>query len=261
VIHIGTSGFSYEDWVGLFYPEGLAKKDWLAFYAQEFDAVEVNASYYRVPDARTLEAMAAKTPTGFRFTIKAHGSMTHTRDADDAIYRAFKNALVPWRERGELGCVLAQFPASFQRSDASMGYLVELRDRLGDLPLVIEVRHRSWIGPAFFEHLRRAGLGYCCVDQPRFRSLVPPVAEATAKPAYVRLHGRNAAKWWHHEHAWERYDYGYSTQELAPWADRVRELEDKVGTVYVFSNNHWQGQAIDTARQLRLLLEDTGPSA
>jgi len=87
------------------------------------------------------------------------------------------------------------------------------------------------------------------------------VTEATAIPAYVRLHGRNAAKWWQHEHAWERYNYRYSIEELTPWARRVRDLEDEVGTVYVFANNHWQGQAVDTARQLKLLLEETVPSS
>ncbi len=87
------------------------------------------------------------------------------------------------------------------------------------------------------------------------------MAEATAPPGYVRFHGRNAAKWWRHEQAWERYDYRYSTQELVPWAARARELEREVGTVYLFANNHWQGQAVDTARQLRMLLEDVASLA
>jgi len=261
VIRIGTSGFSYDDWVGPFYPAGLAKSDWLRFYARTFDTLELNASYYRMPDARTLEAMSAKAPEGFQFTLKAHGSMTHARDADQTSYRAFVVALAPWRERDQLGCILAQFPPTFQHSEANLAYLKGLRERFGELPLAVEIRDRSWIRPSFFEALRQAHLGYCCVDQPRFRSLVPPLAEVTASPAYVRLHGRNAAKWWWHEHAWERYDYSYSAQELAPWARRVRELEHEAGTVYVFANNHWQGQAVDTARQLRLLLEENPPAA
>ncbi|MGI6380456.1 MAG: DUF72 domain-containing protein [Anaerolineae bacterium] len=261
MIYIGTSGFSYDDWVGPVYPAALAKSDWLAYYAREFNAVELNASYYRMPDARTLEAMAAKTSPGFRFTLKAHQSMTHSRDADAAAYAAFVQALAPWREREQLGAVLAQFPPSFAQSEANMGYLETLGERFGDLPLVVEVRHRSWIEPAFFERLRQVGLGYCCVDQPRFRNLVPPLAEATASPGYVRFHGRNAQKWWRHEQAWERYDYRYSRQELQPWAQRAGELEQEVGTAYLFANNHWQGQAVDTARQLRMLLEgDRMPS-
>lgn len=261
MIHIGTSGFSYDDWVGPVYPEGLAKSDWLNYYAREFDTVELNASYYRMPDARTLEAMAAKTSPGFRFTLKAHQSMTHSRDADEASYRAFVQALAPWRERDQLGCILAQFPASFVQIDANWAFLETLRERLGNVPVVVEVRHRSWIEPGFFQRLREIGLGYCCVDQPRFRNLVPPVAEVTAPPGYVRFHGRNAAKWWRHEQAWERYDYRYSAQELVPWAARARELEREVGTVYLFANNHWQGQAVDTARQLRMLLEDVASLA
>jgi uncharacterized protein YecE (DUF72 family) len=98
-------------------------------------------------------------------------------------------------------------------------------------------------------------LGFCCVDEPRLKGLLPPTAEATAPGAYVRFHGRNAAKWWQHEQAYERYDYTYSKAELEEWTPQIRKLNDLAEVTFVFANNHYRAQGIETARQLKLLLE------
>jgi uncharacterized protein YecE (DUF72 family) len=98
-------------------------------------------------------------------------------------------------------------------------------------------------------------MGFCCVDEPRLRNLMPPVAEVTSNVGYVRFHGRNAAKWWRHEHAYERYDYTYSPEELSEWVPRIKDLDAGAEKTFVFANNHWQAQAVNTIRQLRLLLD------
>ena len=260
MIRIGTSGFSYKDWEGPFYPSGLPARDKLSYYAREFDTVEVDSSYYGIPKASTLAAMAAKTPPGFLFCLKAFQGMTHAREDNAAVFGRFIDALTPWIEQERLGCVLAQFPSSFRNTPGNRDYLRQLAERMGAIPTVVEFRHRDWITHTTFDLLRSLELGFCCVDQPRFANLVPPVAVATSAIGYVRFHGRNAAKWWRHEHAWERYDYTYARDELVPWAPKIQRLAETTRVTFVYANNHWVGQAIDTARQLRLLLGFDAPA-
>jgi len=254
-ILIGTSGFSYKDWVGPVYPADLPRADWLRFYAREFSTCELNFSYYRIPDARTLERMAEKVPQGFLFALKAFRGITHKREEPEAQIAKFVQALLPLQEAAKFACVLAQFPYSFHAGDENLAYLHRLRDGFGDLPVVVEFRGRDWITDHTLETLRALNFGFCCVDQPRLSGLVPPVAVATSPLAYVRFHGRNAAKWWRHDEAWERYDYAYSDDELREWLPKIRQLDEEAALTLVYMNNHWQGQAVGTARQLRLLLE------
>jgi uncharacterized protein YecE (DUF72 family) len=205
--------------------------------------------------------MAARTPAHFLFTLKANREMTHERENTEAAFSQFTAALVPLIQAEKLGCILVQFPWGFKNTPDNRDYLKLCRDRLVDpragtmLPAVVEFRNREWITGEAFELLRNLDLGYCCVDQPRFRSLIPPIARATSRVAYVRFHGRNAAKWWKHDEAWERYDYTYSEEELQDWVPKIEELDAEAQDTYIFANNHWQGQAVDTARQLRMLLE------
>jgi uncharacterized protein YecE (DUF72 family) len=254
MIRVGTSGFSYRDWEGPFYPEGLPDRDKLAFYAQEFDTVEINYSFYQEPTAQTLEALAAKTPPGFLFSIKAHREMTHERENGEAVAVRFREALAPWIERDCLACILLQFPHSFHCTPEHLDVIRSLRDRLEGLPTVVEFRHVCWVSGRVFQLLRQLDLGICCVDQPRLTSLLPPFGVATSDIAYLRFHGRNAAKWWDHDEAWERYDYSYSREELEPWAAKAREMAANTRLTLLYANNHWVGQAVDTARQLKLLL-------
>lgn len=257
MIHIGTSGFSYKDWIGHYYPEGTASKDMLAFYAREFATCELNFTYYRQPDPKTLARMADKVPPGFIFTVKAYREMTHEREkASAAEFSTFAQGLQPLIEAGKFGCVLLQFPWAFKPSAENRAYLEACRERLGDLPAAVEFRNVAWIKDETFALLRSLELGFCCVDQPQLKGLLPPVAESTASVAYVRFHGRNAAKWWQHDEAWERYNYSYSREELQEWLPKIEKLNRAAETTYIFTNNHYQGQAVDTARQLKLLLED-----
>ena len=259
-ILVGTSGFSYKDWVGPVYPEGLPKQEWLSFYADEFSACELNFSYYRIPDSRTLDRMAAKVPEGFLFSIKAFRGITHEREDPDPLIEQFKVALTPLLNAGKFACVLAQFPHSFHANEDNREYLHRVREGFVDLPVVVEFRSRDWISERTFDELRALNFGFCCVDQPRIRNLVPPVAVATGPVAYVRFHGRNRAKWWKHDEAWERYDYTYSDEELLEWVPKIQQLDEEAALTLVYMNNHWQGQAVGTARQLRMLMEGTNDS-
>ena len=254
MLRIGTSGYSYPDWKGIYYPPSLKQTDMLTFYAEEFDAVEINYTFYRMPLARTLAAMGQRVPEGFRFTLKANQVLTHARTLEPTLFEDFCHALTPLQEQGKLGCVLAQFPTSFHNNDQNRSYLHYLREYMGNIPTVVEFRHRSWAKDAVFQWLNQIGLGFCCVDQPQFAVLMPAIALATAPIAYVRFHGRNAAQWWQHEQIHERYDYSYTEAELREWLPKLQTLERQAEQVYVFANNCYKSQSIDTARQIKALM-------
>lgn len=264
MLRVGTSGYSYTDWKGEFYPANLKQAGMLPFYAQEFNAVEINYTYYRMPSARTLTAMAAKVPPGFQFTLKLNRQITHDRPSDHgpdpALCQEFCQTLKPLQDQGKLGCVLAQFPTAFHNTEENCAYLENLRDLLGQIPTVVEFRHRSWVDQSVFDWLRQLQLGFCCVDQPSFEVLIPPIAVATAPVAYVRFHGRNAAKWWQHEQAYQRYDYSYSDMELREWVPKLQQLQQQAQQVYIFANNCYKSQSVTTARQLKALMGIATPT-
>jgi len=253
LITIGTSGFDYEDWRGHFYPQRLARKEFLAYYATHFDSLELNFSYYRMPQERQLASMVARTDGKVEFAIKAHRSMTHERIATTAEIDAFKQALSPLRQAGKLGAVLAQFPYSFHQTQENREYLKRLADAVGP-PLVVELRQSDWASDPIVNWLRRIEVGYCCVDEPRLDGLMPPLSAATGAPGYVRFHGRNAAKWFEHDRPEERYDYRYPAAELEEWVPKIRRLDEQLDKVLVFFNNHFQGKAVDAAKLLERLL-------
>lgn len=258
MILIGTGGYAYEDWRGVFYPPDLPAREMLAFYAREFSFTEVNSTYYRLPNRFMLYHMAEKTPEGFGFFLKAYRTMTHERQEEAADFSAFRAALSPLLEGGRLLGVLAQFPTSFRATEANREYLRRFRSRLDGVPVAVEFRHREWITPETFQLLKEEGLAYVVVDEPAFKDLVPPVQWVTAPFSYVRFHGRNYKKWWHHAERSERYDYLYSREELAEWVPRLQELANRTEKVYVSMNNHRRGQAVINARMLRELLREMG---
>ncbi len=258
MIHIGTSGYSFDDWVGYFYPEGTDRREFLSYYARHFDCVEVNYTFYRMPNARTLSAMSDKTGPQFQFVVKANSEMTHERTGDPDTFEQFVAALDPLREQRKFGCMLAQFPNSFRLNQENVDYLKLFRRLTRGVPVVIEFRNREWIVDEMFEFLREVDFGFCCVDQPRFSSLVPPIAQVTSSIAYVRFHGRNYDKWWEHDEAWERYDYLYSEEELSEWVPKVNSLAQQAQDTYLFFNNHYHAQAVQNAMQFAEMLEDAG---
>lgn len=250
MIYVGTSGFQYEDWLGTYYPLGMDKSDMLAYYAKEFNTLEINFTYYRMPSAKSLFLMAKKVPDRFLFCVKATQEMTHARVRDPKLFEQFNQALMPLREANKFGSILAQFPSSFHAGVESKEYLEWFREQIGELPVVVEFRSKEWLTEETFELLRSNRFGFCSVDEPYF----PRVAKVTGDTAYVRFHGRNYAKWWKHDQAYERYDYTYKEQELREWTPKIEEMDHAAERTFVFANNHYRAQGIETARQMKLLL-------
>ncbi len=257
MVLVGTSGFSYRDWKGPVYPKGLRESEMLAFYSERFRALELNFSYYALPKAATSRSLLERSAGRVEFVVKAHRSMTHTRDAAGADYEAFLRGVEPLAEAGRLGGCLLQFPHAFRRSRPNARYLLEVCRKLAPLELVVEFRNASWAATETYDFLRSHGLGYCSVDEPRLEGLMPAEAVVTSPVGYVRFHGRNREKWWRHKEAYERYDYLYSEEELTEWVPKLRRMEAEAERVYAFFNNHYAGQAVANARMLEALLAES----
>lgn len=255
MIRIGTSGFKFDDWKGTFYPAGLAANRWLEYYAERFDALEVNASYYRLIHPATFFQMAMKVPEGFEFTVKAYRTLTHEiGEQSSADLEQFIASVQPLVEARKFGCILAQFPSRFHYSPEAEGYVGEFAEAFGEMPLVVEFRHRSWARDEVFDFLRRREIGYCAVDEPQFSSLMPPTTVATSRIGYVRFHGRNYQDWWSSGDK-KRYDYLYTQDELKEWVPKLERLDDATDKVYVFMNNCYAGKAAVNAGQMKNLLQ------
>jgi len=195
-IRIGTCGYSYDDWKGVFYPEKTPKGKFLEYYAEHFDTVELNATFYQLPALKTLEGMVKRTPEGFSFVIKAHQALTHARQDAEKVLPLFREALKPFSNSGKLGGVLLQFPYSFKPSLEASAHVEKMKAGLGEAGIVVEFRHRAWFTSQTLEWLKSRELSLCCVDEPQLPGLPLPSAEVTGPVGYVRFHGRNAEAWW-----------------------------------------------------------------
>ncbi|MBI2184996.1 MAG: DUF72 domain-containing protein [Thaumarchaeota archaeon] len=252
-IRVGTSGYSYQDWKGAFYPQNLASKDFLKHYSNFFDCVEIDSTYYRIPSLFLIDALTKKVPSSFRFTVKTPSTFTHTRDKFLETLEPFRKATAPMIRKGMLACYLAQFPSSFPYSKDSLAHIADIANNL-DAPLCVEFRKRDWQKDEVYEFLREKRTGFANVDTPRFKTLPVPSAVATSEIGYVRFHGRNVAKWWRHEQTYERYDYVYTTEELQEWIPRIKQIQEKTKVTYILFNNHFRAKAIDSANNMKKLL-------
>lgn len=252
-IRVGTSGYSFDDWYGAFYPPKLAKDQMLEFYARHFDTVEINMTYYRIPSPKVFEGMLKRTGEGFEFMVKTHESFTHKRDLLSQETPKYLAAIQPLAESGRLRGLLAQFPWSFVRTPKNVDHIKACRDLLKDYNLFIEFRHSSWVRQEIFDLLRSLGAGYVSADEPQLENMLPPVGVATIPVGYVRFHGRNADKWYSGSGS-DRYDYLYSEPELREWIHKIDLLRAETKTVYLFFNNCHQGQAVTNARQILEML-------
>ena len=254
---IGPSGWSYPDWYGIVYPSSRPRSFRpLAFIAQMFNAVEVNSSFYAIPQATTTASWPPQVGESFRFAFKLPRDFTHesVRDPDPQMVERFKVALRPVRESGKLGPVLFQFPWSFHFTPTAAERLSRLTDAFAEYDRSIEVRHTSWLRPEALEFLRRVG-GFCNIDQPLLRACIPPEQYVFGPTAYVRLHGRNKQNWFADGiPSYERYNYLYSDDELREWVARINAMLAEARDVYVFANNHYRGQGVVNALELRQLL-------
>ncbi len=193
----------------------------------------------------------------FRFTYKLHQSLTHDRsEYTENTLQTYLDGASPLMAANRLGCVLAQFPWSFRRTDANEAWLTRLAGDLAGYPLVVELRHGSWDVDDVRALFQSLGVGWCNIDQPVLRDCVGPAAYVTSDVAYVRFHGRRYDMWFADGvPAFERYNYLYSSQELSDWLPRIASMAEQAEEVYVLTNNHYRGQAPANALQLRAMLE------
>jgi uncharacterized protein YecE (DUF72 family) len=254
-IRVGPAGWSYKDWAGQVYPQPQPRGfDPLIYLAQYFDAVEINSSFYRIPDAKMTRRWVERVADhpAFRFTAKLWQGFTHEGTASAQDEAAFRQAMAPLHEAGRLGAVLLQFPYRFHHTPENRAYLRRLAEVFGAYPLVLEIRHRSWDRPQVYEFLQELGLGFCNIDQPQVSYSIGLTRVVTSPVGYLRLHGRNAATWFaERADAAARYDYRYPAEELEEIMDVVEVLSRQARETYLITNNHFRGQAALNALELR----------
>ncbi|HZZ01210.1 MAG TPA: DUF72 domain-containing protein [Candidatus Baltobacteraceae bacterium] len=260
MIYVGTCGFSYKDWIGAFYPVRIKPAEMLGYYARRFAAVEIDSSAYGVPTEKTVASMMRRTPDRFRLTFKAPQTVTHPPDPNSLVVhddaKLLVEAIEPAVSSEKFGCVLLQFPNGFKAEGNRREYLANAVEAFGGLPVVVEFRNDRWQTPETMQLLRELGAGYCNVDMPRLEGLLHASSEATSEVGYVRFHGRSAKTWWRGTNV-TRYDYLYSEDELAPWADRIADVEAQTRDTYVMFNNHANGKAAKNAEMMEVLLEQS----
>ncbi len=257
MLKIGTSGYSYRDWLGAFYPDGTETKDFLSYYSKYFDAVEINSTYYRTPSARMFEEMVKKVPSTFKLAVKTPSTFTHERSRYAGSLRPFRECLEPLVRKGLLGCLLAQFPHSFRPSASGFDYLRRMAEDLEVVaPLCIEFRHSSWQSDEVYTFLKKNNIGYVNVDLPRLELLPKPSSITTSREiGYIRLHGRvEEERWWRPAQPFERYNYIYREEELEEWLPIVRKVQSSSEDLYVFFNNHYSGKSVKAALDMKRLL-------
>jgi uncharacterized protein YecE (DUF72 family) len=244
-IRVGTSGYSFDDWRGPFYPQRIERGKMLDFYVTKFPTVEINSTYYRIPHPKVMANLVRKAPEGFDFMVKVPQSFTHRRSDLNADIAAFADAIRPMIEAGVLSGLLSQFPGSFRYSPESLDHVRICRDAVMPRPLYVEFRHNSWVNRTVYDFLKAEKIGYVCVDEPQIAGLLKPDAFATTDVGYVRLHGRNGAAW--HAGGPERYNYAYSEEELEEWRQKIRKLKEKTSRLYVYFNNCYEAKAAANA--------------
>jgi uncharacterized protein YecE (DUF72 family) len=271
MIRVGPAGWTYKDWEGIVYPSPKPRGfDQLAYMASYFNTIEINSTFYRPATAKTASKWVERVRhnADFRFTAKLWQRFTHERKSAwaRAEVKDARAAFDVLQKNDALGAVLLQFPWSFKRTDENREWLEDVTRTFSMYPLVIEVRHTSWLDPEYFAALAEKGIGFVNVDQPLFHDSIKPSSHVTSHVGYIRVHGRNYREWFRSTSTVEkRYDYLYTAAELKPWAERAREIANEPDTkdVYVVTNNHYKGKAAANAVMLGSLIsgkpEDAPP--
>ena len=233
MIRIGTSGWNYQDWDGLFYPHDIRQKDWLSYYAQSFNTVEINTTFYHLPSEESVAHWYEQVPDKFQFSVKASRYITHLKHLRDP-----ESSLVLFLEKAgqikeKLGPILFQLPPRWHPDPERLNQFVALLP--GNLRYVFEFRNAEWYCEKVLTILNEAGCALCIHDHKDGAS----DRDNSADFAYIRLHGSSFSK-----------DGCYEKAEITQWADRLKQLEKKHGDVYCYFNNDWQGYAVQNAQQL-----------
>jgi len=258
-VYVGTSGFSYKEWIGPVYPPGTKSSAMLERFSGMFHALEINSTFYRPPGKDMFKKYPSRTGGEMKIVVKLHGAFTHTRNAGPGEAESFDEAVKPLKDSGQFACYLAQFPQSFHNSDDARKYIEKLRDMFPEIPLVCEFRHKSWWDKDMLDFLKALSISMSTVDGPEIESLPPRGTTYTCDPAYVRLHGRNKDNWY--AGATERYTYRYKRSELEGILKKVQKLVLKSDEVFVVFNNHPLGNAPINANQFIEMLREVLPGS
>jgi len=245
---LGTSGWSYKEWVGPFYPKAAKM---FSYYARFFNTAEINSTFYRYPSKATIYGLYRSSPRDFLFSAKLPRLITHDKRLDPALkvendLLRFLELLNPLKASGKLGCLLIQLPPSFvyERDHGNLEAFLGMLPK--DYEFAAEFRDYSWMRNDTRELLKKHNVAYCIVDEP----LLPPEVHVTADFAYFRWHGRGTRPW---------YDYRYSREELHEWVPRVEKTRDKVEKIYGYFNNHYHGYAVENCIEILEMLNAAKP--
>lgn len=258
-IKIGTSGYSYNEWVGVVYPEGTKQSDYLKQYAELFSTVELNFSYYTMPKAQNLAKMLVDGGEKLTFSIKAHQTLTHIIDPNQWTNEAktFLESIEPLREAGRLEAVLFQFPNSFRYRPENRRYLDKLLTYFKGVPMAVEFRHSEWYITQVIEGMKKRNVPFVSLDMPSLPKLPPLMDVVTAPVAYIRFHGRNETAWYGKD-AHEQYNYEYLDAEIEAWTGRIERIAEQAERILVYFNNHPLGKAARNAQTLEKILKKLG---
>jgi len=251
---VGTSGYSYKDWEGGFYPVDIGSGKYLEYYSKYFRSVEINSTYYCLPNPYMFFGMLKKVPESFLFSCKAHSSITHERNVSEDAIKNFLKSINVLKDANQLGSVLFQFPYSFYFNKNNLDYLKKIKDKFSGIEMVIEFRNSEWLNDKVFSFLEKQNIGFCNVDEPRLPKLLPPTNISTNETFYLRFHGRNEEKWWRCKEAFERYDYIYKQEELEEWVPKIKDASAKTNKSLIYFNNHYKAKAVKSADMMMSLL-------
>jgi uncharacterized protein YecE (DUF72 family) len=270
-VRIGTAGWSYKDWDGIFYPSGMERRKQhpLEYLARFFDTTEINTSFYgplKPEWAKLWCRKVAAVNKNFLFTAKLYRAFTHSpiavmeptsaatirpTDEDEARTREGLDAIA---SEGRLGALLIQFPVSFKNTSLNREYLERLLRQFIEYPRVVEVRHSSWNDAATLAAFTQKDVGFCNIDQPLLGRSLAPTEHVTSAIGYVRLHGRNYEQWFDSDNRNDRYNYLYNQRELAGWKERIESVAERAHTTYVITNNHFESKAGVNALELKAMI-------
>jgi len=270
-VRIGTAGWSYKDWEGIFYPSGMQRRKQhpLEYLARFFDTTEINTSFYGPVKPELAKLWCRKVAAvnkKFVFTAKLYRAFTHSpmsvmeptsaasiRPTDEDEIRT-REGLDAIASEGRLGALLIQFPVSFKNTSLNREYLERLLRQFIEYPRVVEVRHSSWNDAQTLASFAQKNVGFCNIDQPVLGRSLAPTEHVTGTIGYIRLHGRNYEQWFDSDNRNDRYNYLYSAQELAKWKERIESVAERAQTTYVITNNHFESKAGVNALELKAMI-------
>jgi len=254
-LFIGTSGYDYPEWKGLFYPEKLKRADFLSYYATQFNSLELNGTYYKMPTPSQMLNMITRTDGKVNFSVKAFQGITHAPDKSryQSLSAEFKTALEPLQKDNHLLCALFQFPEAYYYEKEERLYLDSLLKEFSGVPLVVEMRNTKWQNDQVYTAFRQRNVGWCITDNPALKNLPALNYITTSEIAYLRFHGRNAKNWYKGNNV-SRYDYLYTDEELISFVNPIQELLKHAKIVQLFFNNHAKSQATINAKKIEMLI-------